>query len=133
MDFGIPAITLEIGPAKQWNDDYIDRAEQFIYRLMDDLYMTPNATTPEVDLSNTYKATNFSSVVPLNSGWVNMTVDKLEDVEEGQQVGILYNSWGDVIERLTASVSGRINTVQTDPAVEQGATVLSIMYNATET
>ena len=132
MDFGIPAITLEIGPAKLWNDDYIDRAEQFIYRLMDDLYMTPNATTPEVDLSNTYKATNFSSVIVMNSGFVNMTVDKLEDVEEGQEVGILYNSWGDIIERLTAAVAGRVNTVQTDPAVEQGTGVLAIMYNATE-
>jgi predicted deacylase len=132
VDFGVPAITLEIGPAKRWNNDYIDRAEQFIYRLMTDLQMYPNSTTPEVDLSQTYKGTNFSTVAPLNTGWVNVTVEKLQEVEEGQEVGIVYNSWGDVIETLTASVSGLVHTVRVDPAVEQGSRVVQIIYNATE-
>jgi predicted deacylase len=132
VDFGVPAITLEIGPAKRWNDDYIDRAERYIYRLLNDLQMYPNSTVPEIDLSNTYKGTNFSSVSALNTGWVNVTVEKLQEVEEGDEVGIIYNSWGDVIETLTASVSGLVHTVKVDPAIEQGGEVLSIIYNATE-
>ena len=99
---------------------------------MADLLMYPNSTAPEIDLSNTYRGTNFSSVVPFNSGWVNVTVDKLEEVEEGQEVGVIYNSWGDVVERLTATVSGLVHTVQVDPAVEQGSEVIQIIYNATE-
>ena len=132
VDSEVPAITLEIGTAKVWRDDLIDRAEQFIYRLMADLSMLPNSTAPEIDLSNTYKGTNFSSVVALQTGWVNMSVSVLDDIEEGQEVGTLYNSWGDVLEILTSEVSGRALQVKTDPAVEQGTTVLQMVYNATD-
>lgn len=121
-----------MGPAKTWNDDYIDRVEQFVYRLLNDMQMYPNSTTPEIDLSNTYVGTNFSNVNALNSGWVNATVDKLDDVEEGQEIAIIYNSWGDVIERLTAPVSGRVHQVSTDPAAEQGSRIVQLIYNATD-
>ena len=133
VDFGIPAITLEIGPAKIWNQTLIARAEAFIFRLMEDLSMTPGSAPVEVDLSNTYKATNISSVVVTRSGWVQMDVAVLEDVEQGQRVGTVFNSWGDGIDTLTAAVTGRVLSVQTDPAVEQGAGVLDVVYNATST
>ena len=94
--------------------------------------MMPNSTTPTNDLSNTYKGTNFSDVVVTQTGWVNMSVSVLDDVEEGQAVGTVYNSCGDVIENLTSAVTGRVLTVQVDPAVEQGTGVLGIVYNATE-
>ncbi|KAJ9659977.1 hypothetical protein H2198_002867 [Neophaeococcomyces mojaviensis] len=128
---GVPAITLEIGTAKVWRNEYIDRAEQYIYRLLNDLQMLPNSSTPEVDLSNTYKATDISSINAGYSGWVNVTVDLLEDVQEGQEVAVLYDSWGDVLERLKSSTSGRVHTVRTDPAIEEGSRVVWIVYNAT--
>lgn len=132
---GVPAITLEIGPAKRWNGDLIDRSEAFVYRLLADLGMVSAEEDGElgggVDLGETYKGTNFSSVYVSQTGWVNVTVDVLGEVEEGQEVGILYDWFGDVIERLTASVSGRVLQVQTDPAVEIGTAVVDIVYNAT--
>lgn len=131
VDYGVPAITLEIGPAKRWNDDLIDRAEEFVYRLLEDLEMLPNSTSPVADLSETYVGTNFSYVSVTQTGWVNVTVDVLDDVEEGQEVGYLYNWFGDLVETLTAEVSGRVLTVQVDPAVEIGASVVQICYNAT--
>lgn len=148
VDFGVPAITLEVGPAKKWNDDLIDRSEEFLKRLIADLGMwdedsssggndteespSSSAGQVEVDLSETYKGNNMSSVTVSQTGWVNMTVAALDDVEEGQVVGYLYGWFGDVIETLTSSVSGRVLTVQVDPAVEQGRSVLSIVYNATD-
>lgn len=89
------------------------------------------ATVVEVDLSNTYKATNFSSIHTTRTGWVETLIDVLDDVTEGQEVATVYNSWGDVIESLTSSVNGRVNQVKTDPAAEQGARVFVIAYNAT--
>ncbi|KPI36364.1 uncharacterized protein AB675_7340 [Cyphellophora attinorum] len=106
VDYGIPAITLEIGPAKRWNNDLIDRAEEFVYRLMADLSILPNSTAPEIDLSETYKGTNFSSVVVSQTGWVNMTVSVLDDVEEGQQLAVVYDWFGDEVESVTAPVRG---------------------------
>lgn len=138
VDFGVPAITLEIGPAKNWNRTLISRAEKFIYRLIDDLQMdttkASNQTGPvNVDLSATYKATNVSSVSVKHSGWVELDVTPLQDVTEGESVGTVYNSWGDVLEELTAPVTGRVLTVRVDPAVEVGSGVVDVVYNATST
>lgn len=138
VDHGVPAITLEIGPAKNWNRTLISRAEDFIYRLLDDLQMdttkASNQTAPvTVDLSATYKATNVSSVSVKHSGWVELDVTPLQDVTEGESVGTVYNSWGDVLEELTAPVTGRVLTVRVDPAVEQGSGVVDVVYNATST
>ena len=138
VDNSIPAITLEIGPAKNWNFTLIDRAESFIYRLIDDLQMDTtkpsNQTVPvTVDLSQTYKATNVSSVSVMHSGWVELNVTPLQDVTEEEAVGTVYNSWGDVLEELTSPVTGRVLTVRVDAAVEQGAGVVDVVYNATST
>ncbi|KAK3708295.1 hypothetical protein LTR37_011560 [Vermiconidia calcicola] len=130
VDSDVPAITLEIGPANNWNQTLISRAVDFTFRLMDDLRMTSGGT-PQVDLSNTYRATNFSDVYSSYSGWVEMYISPLEDVEEGQSVGTVYNSWGDVLERLVSAVTGRVLQVQVDPAIEQGSSVASIVYNET--
>jgi predicted deacylase len=143
VEYGVPAITLEVGPAKRWNSDLIDRAEQFVYRVLEDYAMVSSSGLAgngsaeagervEVDLSETYKGTNVSSVAVTQTGWVNMTVSVLEDVEEGQEVGVLYGWFGDVLETLTSEVSGRVLQVQTDPAVELGSSVLTVVYNATD-
>jgi len=137
VDNGIPAITLEIGPAKRWNSDLIDRAEAFVYRILGNLAMISQNESislggVESDLSATYKGTNFSSVAVTTTGWVNMTVGVLDDVEEGQEVGVVYGWFGDVIETLTTTVAGRVLTVEVDPAVEKGKGVLDIVYNATD-
>lgn len=84
-----------------------------------------------IGLENSYRGTNVSTVSVRRSGWVEMYVSPLEDVTAGQSVGTVYNSWGDVIQNLTAAVAGRVLTVRVDAAVEQGAGVLDIAYNAT--
>lgn len=86
-----------------------------------------------LDLSKTYKATNVSSVSVMFSGWVELDVVPLQDVTEGQAVGTVRNSWGDVLEELTAPVTGKVLTVRVDAAVEQGAGVVDVVYNATST
>jgi predicted deacylase len=133
VDNSIPAITLEIGTPKRWEREYIQRTEDFIFRLLADLQMTPDSTgsSVEVDLSNTYKANNISDVYTTRTGWVQTSVDVLDDVTEGQEIGTVYNSWGDAIETLTSSVSGRVLQLKTDPAAEQGARICVIAYNAT--
>lgn len=133
IEHGIPAITVETGPANLWNKTLINRTVEFAFRLMEDLQMTSAVENNivEPDLSNTFIATNFSSTSTMFSGWVETDVDVLQDVQEGQILGRVYNSWGDVLEELTASVGGRVLTVLSDPAVEAGSGVVMIGYNAT--
>jgi predicted deacylase len=130
VERGVPAITLEVGPANNWNGTLIQRAVDFVFRLMDDLEMT-SGETPTPDLSNTYVANNFSDVAVAYSGWVELDVGMMDDVTEGQIVGRVYNSWGDVLQELNSTVNGRVLTHLVDPAVEAGAGVLTIAYNAT--
>lgn len=90
VDYGVPAITLEIGPAKNWNQTLIKRSEEFVWRLLEDLAMLPeNYTAPmetvSIGLQNSYRATNFSTVAASRSGWVQMDVVPLQDVEEVSQ------------------------------------------------
>lgn len=133
---GVPAITLEIGPAKSWNKTLITRSEEFVWRLLEDLSMLPaNASVPaqtaSIGLENTYRGTNFSTVSVTRSGWVELNATVLQDVVAGQVVGTVYNSWGDVLETLVTKAAGRVLTVRVDPAVEAGVGVIDIVYNAT--
>ena len=130
VDYGVPAITLEIGPANIWNQSLIQRAVDFSFRLMDDLQMTAGGLVVP-DLSETYIISNFSYVSVSYSGWAEIDVQVLEDVVAGQVLGRVYNSWGDKLEDLTAAVSGRLLLHLVDPAVEAGAGVVDIGYNDT--
>lgn len=90
VEYGVPAITLEIGPAKNWDQTLIKRSEEFVWRLLNDLAMLPqNYTVPgetvSTGLENSYVATNFSTVAVSRSGWVQMDVGPLQDVEEVSQ------------------------------------------------
>lgn len=133
IDHGIPAITVETGPANIWNRTLIHRTVDFAFRLMDDLLMTSSGGKVEkpVNLTSTFIAKNFSSTRTLFSGWVETDVEVLEDVKQGQVLGRVYSSWGDELQELKADVSGRVLTVLVDPAVEAGAGVVMIGYNAT--
>ena len=95
VESGVPAITLEIGPAKSWNQTLIKRSEEFVWRLLSDLAMLPeNYTAPDettsIGLENSYRATNFSTVVVTRSGWVQMDVVPLQDVKEVSQGSLLF-------------------------------------------
>lgn len=136
VDNFIPAITLEIGSPKVWETEYIMRAQDFIFRVLEDLNMIQpssdgTSTGLEVDLSDTYIATNISDVYTTQTGWVQTFADVLDDVVAGQDIGIVFNSWGDIIENLTSSVTGRVLQRRIDPAVEQGTRVMVIAYNDT--
>jgi uncharacterized protein len=133
VDNSIPAITLEIGSPKRWEQNYIQRVEDYIFRLLADLKMTPesNRVSTDLDLSKTYKATNSSSVRTTRTGWMQTHVKVMQDLTEGQQIATLYSQWGDVIENLTSPVNGRVLQLKTDPAIEQGGRVCVIAYNAT--
>lgn len=102
----------------------------FAFRLMDDLQMT-SGEKPVPDLSETFIVNNFTSPRTNFSGWIDMDIEILDDVVEGQVIGRVYNSWGDELQNITSSVNGRVLTVLVDPAVEAGAGLATIGYNAT--
>lgn len=137
----IPCITLELGPPVSWGHEYIQRGFDFVFRLLADLHMThppaadgqqhqePTIVVP--DLSKTYIATNRVDIPTTKAGWAEALVGVLDDVKRGQEVVRVYDSWGDVVERVRAPDDSRVLQVKTDPAVEQGAIVIVLVNNAT--
>lgn len=133
VEYGIPAITLELGAAKQWRKPFIKRAVDFIDRLMVDLHMLPsNATTPiQPDLSKTYVGNVFHSIPSRFGGFVETLVEVLDDVEAGQEVAHVRNAWGDILETATAPVAGKIFSIPVDPSTEPGRDLAQLVYNTT--
>lgn len=137
VENSIPCITLELGPPVSWGHDYIQRGQDFVFRLLDDLRMTPApAGRPRdgplvPDLSKTFISTNRVDVPTTKAGWAEALVGVLDDVKRGQEVVRVYNSWGDVLERVRAPDDSRVLQVKTDPAVEQGSIVIVLVNNAT--
>ena len=134
VENSIPCITLELGPPVSWGHEYIQRGQDFIFRLLADLHMTPSTGPPPVpDLSKTFISTNRVDVPTTKAGWAEALVGVLDDVKRGQEVVRVYNSWGDVLERVRAPDDSRVLQVKTDPAVEQGSIVIVLVNNATST
>lgn len=157
----IPAITLELGPPSVWNKSFINRATDFVFRLLADLRMTTTTTTTngEVDVatnknnnnnnnniinndnnkqqqqdpSKAYVSTNRIDVPASRAGWAEAHVDVLEDVRQGQEVVTVYDSWGCLVAKVKAPAAGRVLQVRTDPAVEGGTIVLVLVNNGTTT
>lgn len=144
VENSIPCITLELGPPVSWGHEYIQRGQDFIFRLLADLHMTPpgstftNITTDTTDgeiipdLSKTYISTNRVDIPTTKAGWAQALVGVLDDVVENQALVHVYNSWGDLLETVRAPAgNSRVLQVKTDPAVEQGAIVIVLVNNST--
>jgi predicted deacylase len=134
IEHGIPAITLELGSPKQWRKDLIQRGVDFLDRLLVDLQILPsNATVPyEPDLSKTYIGSIFHSLPSRFGGFVETLVNPLDDVEANQEVGIVRNAWGDVLETVLAPVAGKIHQISRDSTTEPGRDVVQMVYNSTD-
>lgn len=112
VEFGIPAITLEIARAKVWQEEYIQRSYDFILRALAEWQIIPKEGIPAIPQVDTYAGESFASVVPsANGGFYKPIVKILDDVVEGQTVGYLYNMFGDRIFNYTAPVSGKVHNV----------------------
>jgi predicted deacylase len=132
VEHKIPAITLELGGPKVWKPEYIQRGYDFVFRLMDDLAMLPGTysgggghITP--DLSKTYVGNNRVDVACTRAGFAEYLVGYLDDVKKGQEVVRIYNTFGDVIERVMSPETAKVLEIRTDPAVEQGSVVIVLV------
>lgn len=134
-----PAITLELGPGVTWNHTLITRGYDFIFRLIHDLKMLPSSSSTPItpDLSKTYISTNRVDIPSTKAGWAEPLVGVLDDVTAGQELVRIYDSWGDVVERVRAPASppgsSRVLQVLSQAAVEQGSVVIVLVNNGTTT
>jgi predicted deacylase len=130
---GVPAITYELGSPKIWDKAFAKRGHDFIFRLLADLNIIPSTGPVTPDLSKTYVATNRIDVGSTRAGFADYLVNFNEDVQQGQEVVRIYNTFGDLVESVKAPASGRVLEIRTDAAVEQGSVVIVVVNNGTST
>lgn len=132
VDYKIPAITVEMGQAKIWNNSLIDRTVEFVNRVMVDLKIVPSNTTVEPNLSNVYIATTFHDTTSQYGGFVERLVGVDEKVTKGQPIAHVRNPFGDILETLVSPADGRMFQSPRDPSTEPGRSVGQIAYNSTD-
>ncbi|PSK53983.1 hypothetical protein B9Z65_7789 [Elsinoe australis] len=128
---GVPAITLEIGAPRQWRQALIQRSVDFVSRVLADMGILPEGDVGEADLSETFIGTTFGGPSATAGGFVETLVEVLDDVEEDQEIARIYNVFGDVVQSVRADATARVLSLITDPAVEQGRGIATLIYNAT--
>ncbi|KAF2219955.1 aspartoacylase family-domain-containing protein [Elsinoe ampelina] len=129
---GVPAITLEVGAPRQWRKSLIDRSVAYIERVLADMAILPSSSPVELpDLSDTYIGTTFGGPGATAGGFVETLVDVLDDVTEGQEIARIYNVFGDVAQSVLADATARVLSLISDPAVEQGRGIATLIYNET--
>ncbi|RYP51501.1 hypothetical protein DL768_003185 [Monosporascus sp. mg162] len=133
---GIPAVTVELGAARQWNTSIIDRGVAFLERLLVDLDILPREEDDgkpyEPDLSRTFTGNVFHGLVSRFGGFVEPLVDVLDEVVAGQPVAHIRNAWGDVLETVYSPVTARVFQVPSDAATEPGRDAVQLVYYSTD-
>lgn len=139
VEHGIPAVTVELGSARQWTAPFIDRAVAFLGRLMTDLDILAIATEGggeggpyEPDLSRTYTGNVFHALTSRFGGFVEPLVSVGDEVSVGQAVAYVRNSWGDLLETVYSPVDARVFQVPSDAATEPGRDAVQLVYYSTE-
>jgi predicted deacylase len=130
----IPAITVEMGLAKVWNNSLIDRVYDFVNRVLDDLHIVPSnsSSSYEPDLSNTYIINTFQDTHSSYGGFVERLVGVDEPVTKGQAIAYIRNAFGDVLETIYSPEDGRMFQSPRDPSTEPGRSAGQIAYNSTD-
>lgn len=128
---GVPARTLEIGAPRQWRQALIQRSVEYIERVLADMAILPAVENGSVVEETGFIGTTFGGPSAAAGGFVETLAEVLEDVVVGQEIARIYNVYGDVVETVRAGATARMLSLVTDPAVEQGRGIATLIHNAT--
>jgi uncharacterized protein len=124
----IPAITLELERPEQFDDRVITRAIDGIRRVMVNMGMLTIGSAPAPTVTP-FVANNGVGIRTTQGGWVRLLVAANQDVTAGQEVALVSDPFGRVVERLKAPRAGRVSSITTDPRAEPGGGVLRIVFD----
>ena len=121
----IPAVTLEIGGPKQFQNTLIDRAVLGVQNVLRLLEMVDQPVMKPFKAPIT--GTRYSNVKANIGGVSVIKVDLLQKVKKGQIVAEQYNPFGELVEIYKAPHNGIILAVATDPLREAGSMLVRIL------
>lgn len=128
IEHGIPAITIELGAARVFQNDYINRGITGIknilkYLKLYDFHISQTAVT-----QNAFFGSNITTVRATSSGYIEIIVTLNELVTEGQIVAKQYNAFGDEITKYKTQSSGIVLSIATGAMREIGSMLVRILH-----
>lgn len=129
IEHGIPAITIELGAARTFQTDYINRSIIGINNIFTHLGFIDNHTvTQTAKTQKSIIGDNMYSVKALHGGYAEILVKIGEKITSGQVVAKQLNAFGDVIQEYVSEQSGTVVSVNTGALREKGGLLVRILY-----
>lgn len=129
MTHNIPAITIELGAARIFQNDYINRSIDGIKNILSTFKFINSEIIYTARESQAFIGNQMSSVKAICGGYADVLVAIGDSVKKDQLVAYQYNQFGDVIEEYYAPANGRVLSIGTSATREAGGLLVRILHN----
>jgi len=126
-DAGMASITLEIGAAKLYQPELIDRALVGVENVLKAYGMLPGKPGRDAKAQRSFIGNQTQSIRADRGGFTEVLVALNQDVNSGQLLAVQRNGFGDIIARYTAPFDARVASIGTDPLREPGSLLVRLI------
>ncbi|MGL6175769.1 MAG: succinylglutamate desuccinylase/aspartoacylase family protein, partial [Vibrionaceae bacterium] len=127
IENGIPAITVEVGKPRVYQQDMVDRGLQGALNVLAHYKVLEQKIGTTAHSHKTYIGNEMSSIRATTGGFAQILVKLGDDVKKGQKVALQRNAFGDVVAEYSASMDGKVLAVATDIVREPRALLVRIL------
>ena len=124
MKHGIPVLLYEAGEAQRFNDHAVRVGVNGVLRVMCALGMLPGFRAPKARPS--LESTSRTWVRAKRSGILRLGVKLGDRVAAKQELGIVYDAFGDAKSRVVAPAAGLVIGHTVNPLVNQGDAIVHL-------
>jgi len=129
---GIPAITLELGGPRSFDDQMVAAGTEGVDNLLSHYNMLDRPLGQTAQDRNVFVGNKLVDYFAVQSGFTEYLVKLNDTVNKGQKVAIQRNAFGEVVHEYVAQIDGRVAIIGTDAVRERGVDVISILGNSSE-
>ena len=129
---GIPAITLELGGPRSFDDQMVAAGTEGVDNLLSHYKMLDRPLGQTAQDRNVFVGNKLVDYFAVQSGFTEYLVKLNDAVKKGQKVAIQRNAFGEVVHEYVAQIDGRVAIIGTDAVRERGVDVISILGNSSE-
>jgi len=125
----IPAITIEIGGARRFQPEYIERTVEGVHNVLVDLKILEGKMKRTAKEFGTFCGEDMESVCAEVGGYAEILVNIGDMVTKWQKIALQRNPFGDEIIQYYAPMSGMVVSVGTSATREAGGLLVRILLD----
>ncbi|MGL5345168.1 MAG: succinylglutamate desuccinylase/aspartoacylase family protein [Plesiomonas sp.] len=125
----VPCITVEVGTAKRYQPDMVNRSVEGIENILRAEGMLAGSVNGFV-AENCYEGTSTTTLRANSSGYALPQVQLGDTVIAEQLVAIQWDAFGNEVERYYAPTAGQVLSINSDPLREAGSLLVRILHRS---